>query len=200
MARLIFLLKMILGTILACAAGAFLASEAEYSDLALRSWVPGFIYTFFPLACLVLMQWLLLSDYLPKWWLTLGIIGSLIAGVTIGVIYLRLTNETSNLYAETGILALVSGILASFPQWFILKNKKGYLWVLSNGLAGAIQVIVLRLVFYPAVQGGFYLALVRFLVMQLPIIPLGLALGLYLYTFVYEPKHSKFIAEGNSRL
>src|SRR5688500_7452516 len=112
-ARLMFVLKMILGTILASAAGAFLASEAEYSDLALRSWVPGFIYTFFPLVCLVLIQWLLLSDYLPKWWLTLGILGSLIAGATIGIIYLSLPNEASSLYAETGFLALISGILAS---------------------------------------------------------------------------------------
>jgi hypothetical protein len=197
-----FLLKMILGTILAIAAGGVLASQAEYSDLALRSWVPGFVYTFFPLTCLVLTQWLLLSDDLPKWWVTLGIVGSLIAGTSIGIIFLYVTNETYNVYdLEIGILnALVAGVLVSLPQWFILRGKKGYLWVLSISLGLAIQFIGWRVVFYPPVHEAFYLALVRMLILQLPVVPLGLALGLYLYTFVYKPKHSQSIVEGESTL
>jgi hypothetical protein len=200
--KLMFLLKIILGTILAMAAGGVLASQAEYSDLALRGWLPGFIYTFFPLTCLVLVQWLLLSDYLPKWWITLGVIGCMIAGTIIGLIFLTINNETYNSYnREIGTLnALASGILASFPQWFLLKGKKGYLWVLSNGLGRAFQVIGFHLVFSPPiVDGAFYLAFMRFVILQLPIVPLGLALGLYLHTFVYEPKHSQSIVERNSK-
>jgi hypothetical protein len=189
---------MTLGTILAIAAGGVLASQAEYSDLALRGWLPGFIYTFFPLTCVVIMQWLLLSDYLPKWWITLGIIGCIIAGTIIGLVFLTVKNETFNsYYREIGTLnALLSGILASFPQWLLLKGKKGYLWILSNGIGRAIQAISFYFVFYPPiVNGAFYLALMRLLILQLPIVPLGLALGFYLYTFVYEPNHSQLIAE-----
>jgi hypothetical protein len=201
--RLIFLIKMTLGTILAIAAGGVWASEAEYSELALRGWLPGFIYTFFPLTCLLIMQWLLLSDYLPKWWVTLGIIGCIIAGITVGLIFFTVDNETYNSYdLEISVLnALIAGVAAALPQWLLLKGKRGYLWVLSNGLGRAIQVTGFRLVFYPPiVYGGFYLAFRRFVILQLPIVPLGLALGLYLYQFIYEPKRSQSIAERESKL
>ena len=181
---------MILGTLFAILAGEVIASQVEYTNQILGKWVPGFIYTFFPLACVVLMQWLLLSDYLPKWWITLGIIGSAVAGTIVGLIFLYVSSETYNAHQlEIGsVNAIVSGMLAALPQWFLLKGRKGYLWVLANGLGRTIRFVGWYLIFYPPVDDSFFLAFARMLILESPVIPLGLMLGLYLFKYILKPQ------------
>ena len=185
--KLIFLLKIILGTVFAIEAGRVIAFQAEYSNRDLGSFVPGFVYTFFPLACVVIMQWLLLSEYLPKWWVTLGILGSIVAGIAVGIMFLYIPNEVYNSHNfEIGIFkAFFSGLLAALPQWLLLRSKKGYLWVLANSLGLAIESW--RSIFYIPVQEVFFLALARMLILEASVLPLGLMLGLYLYSHVYKP-------------
>src|SRR5688500_10827679 len=142
-AKHIFLLKMITGMILAMHAGEAMANIAVVPYWESGHWghfLPEFFYTFFPFTCIAIMQWLLFSDYLPNDWAILGLLGSLIASITIGFIFLELTQETYN----NGISmfnADILGILFSLPQWFILKGKRGHLWVLANGIGLIIYFI-----------------------------------------------------------
>jgi hypothetical protein len=188
-----FLLKIIIGTTFASLAGSALAFEAEFSDPNLGKFVPGFIYTVFPLACVVIMQWLLLSDYLPKWWVVLGIIGSVIAGTIVGIMFLYVSNEIYNTYTLTigSLKAIISGVLVAFPQYFLLKRNKGFLWILANGLGQVIQYIVWNAIFYLPIHDRTFLpSFARMLIWELPVILFGLILGLYLYYYVVAPKNT----------
>jgi uncharacterized membrane protein YeaQ/YmgE (transglycosylase-associated protein family) len=196
-----FILKIILGTIFATLAGDVLASQAEFSDPNLGRFAPGFIFTVFPLACFVIMQWLLLSEYLPKWWVTLGIIGSVVAGIIVGIMFLYISNETYNAHTLLigSLREIVSGALVALPQYLLLKRKKGYLWILANGLGKAIEHIVWYAIFYPPINDGSFLpSIVRMLVLQLPVILFGLSIGFYLYYYVVLPKKAHgFLIEAN---
>jgi hypothetical protein len=189
----IFLLKVVLGITFASLAGSTLAFEAEFSDPNLGRFAPAFIYTVFPLACVVIMQWLLLSDYLPRWWVALGLIGSVIAGIAIGIMFLYVSNEIYNAHTFTigSLKAIISGFLAAFPQYFLLKRKKGGLWILANGLGQVIQYIVWSATFYLPIHDRYFLpSFIRMLILELPVILFGLVLGLYLYYYIVAPKNA----------
>ncbi|MBC7877417.1 MAG: hypothetical protein H7Y59_09635 [Anaerolineales bacterium] len=187
--KLEFFLKVALAVMFAIEAGNDIASLTEYSSPILQEWLPAFIYTFYPLACIVIMQWVLLSECLPKWWVFLGLVGCVLAATTVGIMFQFITNETYILYGfeiQT-FRAIVSGILMTLPQLFVLKGKKGYLWVLVNSIGLAVRFIGWWIIFIPPIHDSFYLAFLRMLVLESPNILFGLILGLYLYAYIYNP-------------
>ncbi len=196
-----FLLKMTIGMLFAIHAGGVIASIAEYPYLnlgRLSHFTPGFIYTFFPLACIVAMQWLLLSDHLPKWWIALGFSGCVIAATVVGIFYLFVTNDIYNSYElelQT-FKGAIAGIFLALPQLIILRDKKVYLWTLANGIGLAIYFFGAYSIIGVPVQNGSYFTLERVLSLVIPIIPFGLMTGLYLYTYIYQPNHLQPIEEG----
>jgi hypothetical protein len=194
-----FLLKIVLGTIIASEAGVLLALHTDF--VFLGGFTPGFIYTFFPLACIVIMQWILLSDYLPEWWLVTGFIGCVISATLVGVIHFFVPLELYSSYSKelNALNAFIAGILVALPQCFILRNKRGYLWVLANGVGHLISVIYGRAIFYPMVGEVVALSFARTLILETALIPIGLMLGLYLYSYVYNSNHPQSIEDRNSQ-
>jgi hypothetical protein len=120
-------IKVTLGLIIGNDAGLALAHSIHFSG----RWDSAFIYSFFPLICIVIMQWILLSDYLPKQWVITGLIGCIIAASAMGTINFYVSEQIFRLIIqELNIFnSLWKGILVSLPQSFTLKNKRGYIWM-----------------------------------------------------------------------
>ncbi|RPJ24304.1 MAG: hypothetical protein EHM33_18250 [Chloroflexi bacterium] len=174
----LFLLKMTLGVVIANAAGRTLADGISFSG----RWDGAFIYSFLPLTCIVVMQWILLSDYLPKWWMITGLIGCVISASVMGTInfyvpdqIFRLIIRELNIFNNT-----LMGILVALPQWFVLKHKRGYMWVLANGIGWLLSAAYRNSIFYQ--QHDFW----RISISETSFIPVGLSLSLYLYSYVYK--------------
>lgn len=193
-----FLIKASLALAFAIIAGGDVAFQAEYfSHAPFFSLVAGFVYTFYPFACIVIMQWILFSDYLPKWWVALGFVGCTIAAIMVGIIFQFITKEfynPFNLVMGTS-RTFMSGMLLALPQLYTLKGSKGYLWVLANGVGWAIQFIAWLKLFFPPINDSFFLAFLRMLILESPSILYGLMIGLYLYVYIYNPKHLQSIEE-----
>ena len=185
-----FIFKTAFAMIFAIETGASVFSNVGQPGQLLRPWISGFLYTFFHFSCIVIMQWLLLSDHLPKGWIKLGFVGCTIAAIISGFIYEVIPFEAYFSYDfEIKILnAFVSGTLLALPQILFLKSKKGYLWILANGVGWAIKLIGRETIYSHTTYYDFF-PLFKILFVELPIIPLGLFLGLYLYTYVYNPSH-----------
>jgi hypothetical protein len=184
----IFLLKVTLGIIIGNAAGRTLADSIHFSG----RWDGAFIHSFFPLICIVIMQWILLSDYLPKRWIISGLIGCIISAAVMGTINFYVSEQIFRLIIqELSIFdALLMGILVAFPQQFILKNKRGYMWVLANGIGWSLSGALNNLNFYLQVKD-----FIRTLIWEASFIPLGLLLSLYLYSYIYKPNNQEIIED-----
>ncbi len=197
----IFLLKITLSVIIAKTTGELLALRAYPSVYPTENgrWVPAIISTFFVLSCIVILQWILLSDYLPKWWAITGFIGCVIAAFTIGAIHFFVPVETYRLYAqELNIFNyFLMGTLVALPQWFLLKRKRGYLWVLANGTGWLSSIIFGGMIFYPQVKDIFSLAVIRTIILETSTLPLGLLIGLYLYTYIYNSNNPQVVEDEN---
>lgn len=193
-----FLLKIVLSTIIANAAGGLLALHTD--PVSMGGWKTSIICTFFPLALIVITQWVLLSDYLPKWWTITGFIGCVIAAFTIGAIRFFVPVETYRLYVqELNIFNyFLMGTLVALPQWFLLKNKRGYLWVLANGTGWLISIIYGGVIFYPQVKDVFSLAFVRTIILETSTLPLGFLIGLYLYIYIYNSNNPQVVEGKNN--
>ncbi|HCK67557.1 MAG TPA: hypothetical protein DIW23_07415 [Anaerolineae bacterium] len=190
MNKQIFLLKITLGTIFAMEMGAELFAISGNPYQLQRPWASGFLFTFFHFLCIVIMQWLLLSDYLPKRWITLGFVGCIIASIVSGIIYQVFSFEAWFSYNfEIKIFArIISGALFALPQLFVLQGRKGYLWILANSIAWTIQYIGWELIMSYTSYYDLFL-FIRILVVESPNVALGLFLGIYLYIYVYN--HNK---------
>lgn len=184
-----FILKLTFAMIFAIATGATVFPHAAQTEQLLIPWISGFLYTFSHFLCIVIMQWLLLSDYLPKGWITLGFIGCFVAAIISGIILQAFSFEAWFSYGyEINILdRVISGALFAFPQLFVLRGKKGYLWILANVIGWTVQYIGWEL--WASTLYSDYFPLFRILFAESPNIPLGLLLGLYLYTYVYRPNN-----------
>ena len=192
-----FLIKIVLSTIIANAAGGLLALHTD--PVSMGGWKTSIIYTFFPLALIVITQWVLLSDYLPKWWIITGFTGCVIAASTIGAIHFFVPVETYRLYARelNTFNYFLMGTLVALPQWFLLKRKRGYLWVLANGAGWLSSIIYGDVIFYPQIKDIFSLAFIRTIILETSTLPLGLLIGQYLYTYIYNSNNPKVIEEEN---
>jgi hypothetical protein len=181
-----FLLKMTLGIIIAIYAGRTLADRASFSG----RWDGVFFDSFFPLTCIVIMQWILLSDYLPKRWIIAGLAGCIISASVIGTINFYVSEQIFRLIIrELNMFdALLKGMLVSIPQWFVLKHKKGYMWVLANAIGWLLSAAFNNLNYYLRVKD-----FVRVLIWETSFIPLGILLGLYLYSYVYKQNNQEVI-------
>ena len=184
-----FILKITIAMIFAMEMGVDLFATAGHSNQLLIPWISEFMFTFFHLFCIVIMQWLLLSDYLPKGWIALGFIGCTIAAVISGIIFQVIPFEAWFSYDyEIKILdRVISGALFAFPQLFVLRGKKSHLWILANIIGWTLQYIGWEL--RASTLYNDYFPLFRILFFELPNIPLGLSLGYYLYTYVYRPNN-----------
>ncbi|MFT3890312.1 MAG: hypothetical protein QM730_01650 [Anaerolineales bacterium] len=195
-AKQAFLLKIFFGMILAFHAGetmAHIVVDPYWESGLWGHFFPEFFYTLFPFICIVIMQWLLFSEYLPSHWIVLGLLGSLIAAIVIGFIFLELTQETYT--AEIRILnGAISGFLLALPQWFIIKNKKGYLWIVANSIGLLMYPVGWKILENIQATNQFYLAIKQ--VIKLPLIPFSLMLGLYLFSSFYKP--SSVEVKGNN--
>lgn len=177
-AKQLFLLKMTLGVVIANAAGRTLADRISSSG----RWDGAFISSFFPLVCILVMQWILLSDYLPTWWMITGLIGCILSASVMGTInfyiseqIFRIIIRELNIFNNT-----FRGILVALPQWFVLQHKRGYMWVLANGVGWLLSAAYRNLIFYQQHDFG------RILISETSFIPVGLLLSLYLYSYVYK--------------
>ena len=190
-ARRTFLLKMVLGMILALHAGETMAHIVidPYWESGLWGYFfPEFFYTFFPFICIVIMQWLLFSEHLPNHWVVLGLVGSLIAAIVIGFIFLELTQETYT--AEIRILnAAISGFLLALPQWLVIKDKRWYLWIVANSVGLLIYSVGWNILANIQVTNHFYFALRQ--TIKIPLIPFSLMLGIYLYSAFYKSSNEQ---------
>ena len=94
------------------------------------------------------MQWVILSERLPKWWMLTGFIGCLLAA---------LATDKTNFFIMTNLLSynllfyhevfndFMSGLLFAVPQSFLLKGSKGFFWLLVNGLGWASIPILFQI-------------------------------------------------------
>ena len=141
-----------------------------------------------------------MSDYLPKWWSVTGFIGCVISATLVGAIHFFVPLEFYGSYDKelNSFNAFIAGIVVALPQWFILRNKRGYLWVLANGVGHLISVIYGRAIFYPMVGDVAALSFARTLILETALIPIGLMLGLYLYAYIYNLNRPQSIEDGNS--
>ena len=175
----IFLLKMTLGIMIANDAGTYFSSRIPFSG----RWDGAFWGSFFPLLYIIIIQWILLSIYLPKRWIAAGLIGSLISASVMGTINYYVSEQIFRLIIQeyNVITSLLVGILVSFPQWFILQDRRGHIWVLANGIGWMLAAACTNLNFYIRVSD-----FVRGLIWEASFIPLGILLSLYLYSYAYE--------------
>jgi hypothetical protein len=186
--RQVFLLRITLGVIIGNAAGRTFADGMNFSG----RWAGAFIYSFLPLLCIVLVQWIMLFDYLPEWWIATGLIGCIISASVMGMINFYVPEQVFRLMIrELNMFnSLLLGSLVALPQWFVLKHKHGYMWVLANGIGWLLSAAFRNLIFYIPANDSMQ-ALMR----ETSFILLGLLLGLYLYFYVYKPDIKKTIED-----
>jgi hypothetical protein len=141
------------------------------------------------------MQWILLSDYLPKWWIITGLIGCIISASVMGTINFCVSEQIFRLIIrELNIFnSLLMGTLVALPQWFVLKHKHGYMWVLANGVGWLLSAAFRNLIFYTPAND-----FIRTLIRETSFVPLGLLLGLYLYSCIYKSNTQEFIEGKNN--
>jgi hypothetical protein len=177
---------MTLGIIIGNDAGNCLASRIPISG----RWDGAFIASFLPLMYIVIIQWILFSDYLPKRWVITGFTGCIIAAAVMGTINYCVSEQVFRLIIQeySIVTSLLMGILVSLPQWTLLKHKGGYEWVLANGIGWLLSAICRNLNFYIRVDD-----FVRALIWEASFIPLGILLGLCLYSYVYKRSSQKAI-------
>jgi len=178
----VFLLKATLGIIIANNAGGYLSYRIPFSG----RWDGAFNGAFFSLIGIVIIQWILLSDYLPKGWLVTGLIGCIISASAMGTINYHVSEQIFRLIIQEYNIAcgLLMGILASIPQWFVLKHQRGYVWVLANGIGWMLSSAFDNLNFYLQVTD-----FARLLIREISFMPLGILLSLYLYSHLYKPNN-----------
>jgi hypothetical protein len=180
-----FVFKIILGVILAHNAGNLLSLHMDPVSMpTIGGWKSAFTYTIFPLVCIVIVQWILLSDHLPKWWVVAGFIGCTFASFAMGATHFIIPAE---IYLSHGIaLSYINnfliGILVALPQWFLLGNRRGYLWVLANGIGWIASILTRNAIF--SLPFDKPLLPLKTLFLEVAYFPLGLALGLYLYSYI----------------
>ena len=141
---------------------------------------PFFVRSFFYLVCVLIVQWILFSDRLPKWWFINGFIGCLISAFLIEILLpLSSFSPPSIQYYIVDMLRyLLVGLIAVVPQSIFL-GKQGYLWLLLNALGWAFNQIYISLLIYPIFSTvPFYIVI---LITATNGLPLGFMLSLYLH-------------------
>ncbi len=175
----IFLLKMTLATVLGYEAGWKLSDGFHPSGI----WDGIFIYSFCSLIGIVIMQWVLLSDYLPNRWVIAGLAGCILsAGVSATINYsvpeqyFRLVVKELNIFG-----GLLTGILVAAPQWFVLKHRRGDLWLGANAVGWLVCAVYRSLANQPQLA-----EILRTFILDTSLLPLGLFLSYYLYSYIYQ--------------
>lgn len=177
----VFILKAILGTILALNAGNYLALRTDVGFD--RTFFVDSIYWFFPFLCLVIMQWILSSEYLHKGWVFAGIVGCVLVIFLDGIIYFYVPKSVYHSYFLQVVLLtnFLMGFVATIPQGLLMKNRDGLLWVLANSIGWAFSFLYSNTHFH-LFQPIQSILLMQTLIYHTYNIPLGLLVGLSLYS------------------
>jgi len=172
----ISIIKITLGIVFAMNAG----ERIGYSIASVS--IPFFMHSFFPLVCVLAIQWILFSRFLPKQWFVNGLIGCLISACFIQIMR-QITRPSSpfnppdlKFYLLDAFMYFLMGLVAVLPQSIFL-GKQGVWWILLNAVGWSLNHIFASLWSYPFFN-------VPSLVLPIAIangLPLGLLLSLYLY-------------------
>ncbi|HQU37113.1 MAG TPA: hypothetical protein PLR65_11065 [Anaerolineales bacterium] len=173
----VFVLKVILGTILALNAGDYLALRTDMGFD--RTFRLDLVYWFFPLFCFVVMQWILSSEYLHRGWVVAGIIGcaTVTPVVAIGYYYVFSDSIYRSYYL---IFYFLMGVFATAPQGILLRNKDGLLWVLANGVGWVLVTLYFNTRIH-LLQPIPSLPILQTFIYHTYYLPLGILVGLSLY-------------------
>ena len=165
----VFVLKATLGTILALNAGDYLALRTDIGFY--RTFSGDLNYWLFPLLCLVAIQWILASEYLPKGWVFTGIVGCIIVIPVMAITYylqMLLLNE------------FAKGFFATIPQSFLMRNRNGLLWVLANSVGWILSALYSNIHIH-LLQAIASIPILQTFIYHTYDFPLGIMIGLSLY-------------------
>lgn len=155
--------------------------------------ISPFLYFFFLLICVLIAQWILWSDCLPKWWMLSGFVGCLVSSALVGYLissamvgklsHLSTLNLADRFNIEGVLEYFFAGIITAIPQGFLLK-RKGYLWVLLNGIGWALNNAYVAILVYSVFSG--FPAYVNILMAATNGLFLGILLSPYLYSILND--------------
>ena len=176
----VFVLKATLGTILALNAGDYLALRTDIGFY--RTFSGDLNYWLFPLLCLVAIQWILASEYLPKGWVFTGIVGCIIVIPVMAITYYYVPAWVYKSYYLQMLLLneFAKGFFATIPQSLLMRNRNGLLWVLANSVGWILSALYSNIHIH-LLQPIASSPILQTFVYHTYDFPLGIMIGLSLY-------------------
>lgn len=187
----VFIIKTTIIIMFAVSAGKHANSILTAVDVG--PFISPFLYFFFLLICVLIAQWILWSDHLPKWWMLSGFVGCLVSSALVGYLissaivgklsHLSTLNLADRFNIEGVFEYFFAGIIAAIPQGFLLKQK-GYLWVLLNGIGWALNNAYVAILGYSVFFG--FPAYTNISMAATNGLLLGILLSPYLYSILND--------------